>query len=251
MKIKKLFLIPARAGSKGIKDKNILLLNEKMLFEWSVFAAYRAMGEYDSICISTNCQEILDWYDTYIKKHSCEHIRNNVVVLKRPEEICQDSSTTEDAVLNSLNQLVSRGIEVDDIVLLQPTSPIRTDDIIHKCIKYYYSNEYRHTVFSASKNTPFNWYKYDGLFMPKYEISKRKMRQDILEEDFNWHEDGSVYVFSANTILQSNNRMTSKTIAVENSTINSIQIDSYDDLEIIKSMVNIERVNQWMKNILF
>jgi CMP-N,N'-diacetyllegionaminic acid synthase len=251
VKIKKLFFIPARAGSKGIKNKNILLLNNKMLFEWSVFAAYQSMGEYDMVCISTNCDEIFYWYEHVIKKHFSEHLRNRIIVIKRPESMCQDRSSTEEAIIDCLSQLYLKGYEVDDIVLLQPTSPIRIDDIIYKCIQSYYNNHCRYTVFSASKNTPFNWCKNDDLFLPRYEFKDRKMRQDIEEKDFNWHEDGSVYVFSNHVITMSNNRMTDRTIAIENSTINSIQIDSNDDLDIVNALVNIERVNLWMKNIQF
>lgn len=251
MKVKKCFFIPARAGSKGVKNKNILDLNGKMLFEWSVFSAYNSMGNYDRIYISTNSQEILNWHKDVVQNHPSEHVRENIFVIERPEHLCEDNSSTEAAILDAMKNLLANGIEIDDIVLLQPTSPFRTDDIVGKCVKAYYENKSRLTVFSASKNTPFNWKNQNGVFTPTYNFKERKMRQNLAEGEFNWHEDGNVYVFSSHSILSSNNRMTEHACAVENNTINSIQIDNYDEMEMAKAISKINKVDLWMKTIMF
>lgn len=251
MKIKKCFFIPARAGSKGVKNKNILDLNGKMLFEWSVFSAYNNMGHYDKIFISTNSKEIIKWHQDVVKCHVSNHVRENIFLIERPEHLCEDNSSTEAAILDTIDNLFIKGIEVDDIVLLQPTSPFRTDNIIHKCIKKYYEKNGIFTVFTASKNTPFNWKNKDGLFVPSYNFKERKMRQNLTEDEFNWHEDGNVYIFSSHSILHNRNRMTENAIAIENNAINAIQIDNYDEMEISKAISRIDKVDAWMKTIVF
>ena len=206
---------------------------------------------YDGVFISTNCKEIFDWYNVHIKNNPLEHIRENIFLIERPEDLCGDDSSTESAMVNLFSTLLSKGIEVESFVLLQPTSPFRTDDIVHKCLQAYYDNKELYTVFSASKNTPFNWKNKNGIFYPHYDFSNRKMRQKLGEDEFNWHEDGNVYVFSSHNLIVNNNRMTENAIAIENNTINSIQIDNYEEMDIARSMCNIEKVNLWMKTIVF
>jgi CMP-N-acetylneuraminic acid synthetase len=72
------------------------------------------------------------------------------------------------------------------------------------------------------------------------------MRQDIRNEDFYYHEDGNVYVFSADNLLYKNNRLTDECLVVENSFINSIQIDSIEDFNMCVNIAKEERVLSWM-----
>ena len=87
--------------------------------------------------------------------------------------------------------------------------------------------------------------------MPTYDFKERKMRQNLAVDEFNWHEDGSVYVFSSHSILSNNNRMTEHAFAIENNTINSIQIDNYDEMEMAKAISKIDKVDLWMKTVMF
>jgi N-acylneuraminate cytidylyltransferase len=236
----KCFFIPARSGSKGLPNKNISKLNDKMLFEWSFLSARAHAEKKDCIIISTNCEIIKKWfYD------NC-NIFNNVYLRDRPIDLCGDKNSTESAMIDSFKYMEKNGHVIKNFVLLQPTSPFRTDNIISKCVSYFYDNGENSTVFTGSKHTPFFWKNIDGLFHPVYKISDRKMRQDIMDKDFYYHEDGNVYVFSADNLLYNSNRLTEKCLIVENSFINSIQIDTMEDFDMCVGIAKKERVLSWM-----
>lgn len=250
MKLDKCYVIPARAGSKGINGKNTIDLNGKMLFEWSVYSALKNLNRYDRIYISTNCEKIIKWYENNIMNNPSDYISEKVNLIIRPDHLCLDDSSTESALLHLYYELNNKGIELDDFVLLQPTSPFRLNDIIKKCVSAYNDNNKRYTVFTASKNTPFNWiYSNDKYAFPSYDYANRKRRQDLLNSEYNYHEDGNVYVFSSYQIVEYNNRMTQYSIPVENSKINSIQIDCEEEYNICKLIANTNEVSSWLQNI--
>lgn len=236
----KCFFIPARSGSKGLVNKNISMLNNKMLFEWSFLAANSILGEKDCIIISTNCNIIKNWFHSNCNKFK------NVYLRDRPIDLCGDKSSTESALIDSLEYMKLNNNYIENFILLQPTSPFRLDGIISKCLNYFYDNGKKRSVFTGSKHTPFLWKNCGGFFSPIYEIGDRKMRQDIRSEDFYYHEDGNIYVFSADNLLYKNNRLTDECIVVENSFINSIQIDSIEDFNMCVNIAKEERVLSWM-----
>jgi CMP-N,N'-diacetyllegionaminic acid synthase len=114
-----LALIPARGGSKGIPRKNIKLLAGKPLIAWSIEAAL-ASNMIDSVVVSTDDEEIaevsLKW--------------GAQVPFIRPAELAQDDTPGIAPVLHALDQLP----QFDRVVLLQPTSPLRTVEDINLCI---------------------------------------------------------------------------------------------------------------------
>lgn len=236
----KCFFIPARSGSKGLVNKNISNLNGKMLFEWSFLAAKAHAEKKDCIVISTNCSIIKKWFYDHC------NIFNNVYLRDRPLDLCGDKNSTESAIIDSFNYMGTSGHSIKNFVLLQPTSPFRTDNIIPKCVNYFYNNGENNAVFTGSKHTPFFWKNSGDFFSSTYKISDRKMRQDIANEDFFYHEDGNVYVFSADNLLYTGNRLTEKCLIVENSIINSIQIDNIEDFDMCINLAKEEGVLSWM-----
>lgn len=113
-------VIPARGGSKGIPKKNIKILCGKPLITWSIEAA-KESRYIDEIVVSTENIEIA-------KVADCE----GVEILWRPEKLATDTATTI-----SVLQHVLEKIEADIVVLLQPTSPIRINNLIDKAIKRF------------------------------------------------------------------------------------------------------------------
>lgn len=126
-KQKILALIPARGGSKGIKDKNIIPLGGKPLIAYSIEAAKRSKY-IDSIVVTTDSEKIAEIAKSYGAK----------VPFIRPAELAADTSKTIDAVLHAIKTLKSLGKEYSTLLLLQPTQPLRTTDDIDKAIEVYY-----------------------------------------------------------------------------------------------------------------
>ncbi len=119
--MKTLALIPARGGSKGVPRKNVQAIAGKPLIAWTVQAAL-ACQQIDQVVVSTDDDEIA----------RISRMWGADVPFMRPAELAQDDSPSIDTVLHALNCLP----HFDAIVLLQPTSPLRTTGDIADCITY-------------------------------------------------------------------------------------------------------------------
>ena len=119
--MKSIALIPARGGSKGILRKNIKLFNSKPLIYWSIQAALHS-DYIDRVIVSTEDEEIAE----VAKSFSAE------VPFLRPKELAKDESPGIDPVLHALEMLP----EVEDLILLQPTSPLRQTKHINEIFEF-------------------------------------------------------------------------------------------------------------------
>ena len=127
--LKILALIPARAGSKGIKNKNIVDLAGKPLIAYSIEAA-KESRYIDKIVVSTDGVKIAETAKRY----------GASVPFLRPEEFAQDTSKTIDAVLHCVDTLEQMGEHYDVLCLLQPTEPMRTTEDIDCAIEKFVEN---------------------------------------------------------------------------------------------------------------
>lgn len=125
---KVLALIPARGGSKGIPRKNIRDLSGKPLISYSILAA-RQSKYIDDVVVTTDDDEIAQ----ISIKYGAE------IPFMRPLELASDESRTIDCVVHARDALRDLGREYDLLVLLQPTSPLRTaeniDAALDQCVK--------------------------------------------------------------------------------------------------------------------
>ena len=112
--MKNIAIIPSRSGSKGIKDKNIRLLNGKPLMAYTIEAALQS-GCFDTVMVSTDCEK----YAKIAKEYGAE------VPFLRSEETSKDSSSPWEVVKEVLLKYEERGKQFDTFALLQPTSPLR------------------------------------------------------------------------------------------------------------------------------
>ncbi|MBI2612554.1 acylneuraminate cytidylyltransferase family protein [Candidatus Kaiserbacteria bacterium] len=121
-----LAIIPARAGSRGIPNKNIRMFAGKPLIAYTIEVA-KAAPSLDRIVVSTDSQEIAG----IAQKYGAE------VPFLRPAELATDASTVVDAVIHLLEQLRKDGYEPTHILLLQPTSPLRTSEDIESAVRLF------------------------------------------------------------------------------------------------------------------
>ena len=115
-----LAVIPARGGSKRLPRKNVLDLAGKPLIAWTIEAAKHSKY-IDHFVVSTDDQEISD----VSKKYGAE-------VLTRPAELATDTASSVDVVLHAI---AAQSQSYDYVILLQPTSPLRTAQHIDKAIE--------------------------------------------------------------------------------------------------------------------
>lgn len=117
-------VIPARGGSKGVPKKNIKLLNGKPLIEYTIKSAI-ASKVFDEIIVSTDCLQIAN----FCKKYSI------IKVVIRPNELSQDNSKTEDALIHVCDKLIEfYDFHPNYVITLEPTSPFRTINTIRTCV---------------------------------------------------------------------------------------------------------------------
>lgn len=118
--MRNLAIIPARSGSKGLKDKNIKLLNGKPLLTYTIEAA-RDSGLFDEIMVSTDSKQYAD---------IAKQWGANVPFL-RSDILSNDTASSWGVVKEVIERYKNLGTEFDTVALLQPTSPLRTScDII-------------------------------------------------------------------------------------------------------------------------
>lgn len=126
-----LSLIGARGGSKGLKNKNILALCGKPLIAWTIEASL-ASSYADRTLVSTDSQKIAK----VAARAGAD------VPFLRPAKLAGDASPIEEAVRHALGWLrKNEGSLFDYVLLLQPTSPLRTATEIDQAIEYYFQRK--------------------------------------------------------------------------------------------------------------
>lgn len=113
--MKILYLIPARKGSKGLPGKNIKILGNKPLIEYSIDFALENISEGDELCISTNDEKVIE----------LAKAKGISIPFIRPEELSNDTASSYDMILHALKFYEELNIIFDRVLLLQPTSPFR------------------------------------------------------------------------------------------------------------------------------
>ena len=162
-------LIPARGGSKGVPNKNIKEIYGKPLIAWTIEQAKKST-RLDAILVSTDSDKIADIAKQY-----------GAQVIMRPEELATDTASTQDVMVHALQKYPA-----DTLVLLQPTSPCRSEGLIDACIEEFLENDYD----SLATGWICDYKEYGKNTLPRQQI-----------EGF-FYDDGNVYVIKADNILQ-------------------------------------------------
>lgn len=117
-------IIPARGGSKGIKRKNLVLLNGQPLIAHTILAASKSKM-LSRVIVSTEDDEIARVANSY----------HADVPFRRPKSLATDKATTFDVVQHSLRWIELHDRPVDYLVILQPTTPLRLAIDIDSCVR--------------------------------------------------------------------------------------------------------------------
>ena len=195
---KVLALIPARGGSKGIKDKNIYPLYGKPLIAYSIDCA-RNSKYIDDVVVTTDSIKIAD----VAKKYGAS------VPFLRPAELASDTSKSIDAIVHAIQWLEKHEEKFDICVLLQPTSPLRTTEEIDEALeKFVESGEKSLVAVSLVSDNPIlmRKIKTDGTMERLIDLQSTVRRQDMKNY---YRVNGSIYInkvseINADTSLNDN-----------------------------------------------
>jgi CMP-N,N'-diacetyllegionaminic acid synthase len=187
--MKYLAIIPARIGSKRVPLKNLKILNGKPLIEWSIEAA-KGSKYITEIFVSSDSQEILE----IGARHGA--VSNGL----RPKILAEDKTSSFDVVLHVLDSYASKSIPIENIVLLQPTSPLRTSADIDNAIDIYESNNQLSLQSYSQAECPPQWvYKIiDNKFPDRISNEKNIRSQDL----GNYYRiNGAIYIMKPEILL--------------------------------------------------
>lgn len=224
-KNKILALIPARGGSKGIKNKNIVSVSGKPLIAYTIDAA-KASKYIDYVYVSTDSEKIADVAIKY----------GALIPFMRDETLAQDTSKTIDAVMFSVNKFKEMGYDFDYLVLLQPTSPLRTGEDIDAAIEKLLASTYTSLV-SVSKvdDNPVLIRSIDdnNCLVPILKQSSTVRRQDF--KDY-YRVNGAIYINKISE-LTLNTSLNDNLYAYIMPQDRSFDIDTMDDLKTLRSFL--------------
>lgn len=212
-------LIPARSGSKSIKDKNIVDVMGKPM----IFYAIRE---------SINCKEV---NATYVSSNSENYLtiasEFGAKTILRPEAISGDNSTTEMCIRHFLKL-----VKCDVVVLIQATSPLIQSEYISKAIRKMLDKDYDCMV-SVHKDHGFWWDKNK----PMYDPNNRPMRQN---QKNLYKESGMFYIFKSDKFLENNCRIFGKVGVFQIPAKHAMEVDEPDDLFIVNKIMEYENENK-------
>jgi N-acylneuraminate cytidylyltransferase/CMP-N,N'-diacetyllegionaminic acid synthase len=221
-------LIPARGGSKGLPRKNLRLLCGKPLIAWSIEQAL-ASKYLDRILVSTDDREIVE----ISKKYGAE------VPFLRPKELASDKARSIDVILHAIDWVENNDKPYDLLMLLQPTSPLRTGEDINKAIELLFEKGAISIVSVCEVNHHPYWSNVlpaDGC-MKKF-IKPKIMHKNRQELPIFYRLNGAIYLAYWNYLKQKKSFFGDKTFAYIMPKNRSIDIDEEIDLILSEVLIN-------------
>ena len=216
--MKTIAIIPARGNSKRLPNKNIKLLGGIPLMVHSISYA-KQHGFIDAVYVTTDDKEIKDIA-----------LQHGALVIDRPSHLSGDCEPTVTALKHVLESIDD---DVENVVLLQPTNPLRPKHLLTEAFKLFNENKYD-SLFTVTRNhQKFGTIEKDVFKPYNYKIGQRS--QDLIPLYF---ENGLLYITKAKHIL--NNKIITKNAypLVVNHPFSSIDIDTQEDFDLAEFMLN-------------
>jgi CMP-N,N'-diacetyllegionaminic acid synthase len=222
--LKVLAIIPARGGSKGIPKKNIANLNGKPLICYTIDAAKKSKT-IDRIFLSSNDDEIInvskknDLYSLYI----------------RPNELSNDTALTTEAIFHAVDWLKStESYNPDIIMILQPTSPLRTPEDIDNAVEQFIESS-KNCLVSVNEMVEHPYECVKNIETESWGYLEEQDTMATRRQDYNdkfYYINGAIYITTVDFFNKE------RVFIKENSTSfyimppeRSVDIDNYSDLE--------------------
>jgi CMP-N,N'-diacetyllegionaminic acid synthase len=224
-------IIPARSGSKSVKDKNITSLSGHPLISYSIISA-KLSNMIDKVIVSTDSEK----YAEIAIKYGAE------VPFIRPAEFSSDDSTDLDVMLHAMNWMKENSKLPEYWVHLRPTTPLRDPLIIDKAIIEIQNSKVSTSLRSGYKTpeSPLKWFQKDddgyfqGLMPDDSDLEYYNKPKEAFPDVYI--PDGYVDVLKASHVMNSNTLHGKKMIGFE--TPVCTEIDSLEELEYIQYQIN-------------
>jgi len=218
--MKVLYLIPARGGSKGVPGKNVKPLAGKPLITYAIDAARGAGASDEDICVSTDDAEIARVVEEY----------GLAIPFMRPDSLAQDNSGTYEVIIHALDHYATQGIDYDVVVLLQPTSPMRTSQHVAEALALYDAKCDMVVSVTEARSNPYYvmFHEDESGYLRSLMNARFARRQDCLTV---WEYNGAVYVMNVTSLREKHLSQFDRRIKYVMSARDSVDIDTPDDWE--------------------
>ena len=222
--IKVIAIIPARSGSKSIKDKNIVNFRGKPLIAWSIQQCLQSK-EIDEVYLSTDSKK----YAAIAKKFGLKKI------ILRPKSISNDNSTDYEFIKHFIDNIdTNHGV----IAHIRPTTPLRNVVSLDKIIKFFIKNKKYSSLRAVHENpeTAYKSFELKGKFLKPLKGVKKTMDQlNSPRQNFSktYSANGYIDLYRKEFILRNNKLFGNKVMGYI--TPLTMEIDSKDELNYMNS----------------
>ena len=223
-------IIPARSGSKGLKNKNIKIFAGKPLIYWTIKEA-KKVKNINKLIVSTDSNKIA----RIAKKYKVE------IPFLRPKSISKDQSSSFELLRHAINHYKKKKIIFDYLILLEPTSPLRTSEDIGYCLQYMEKNKIKSlvSVCEVKSQHPINLLKIEKNKKLILKKNKFMPRRQMLEKFF--YPDGNIYIIDINLLMKSKTFYNKETCVVIFPDWKSFEIDDINDFKFIENLFKIKK----------
>lgn len=233
----KIAIIPARSGSKGLVNKNILMLLDKPIIAYTIEAAIQS-NCFSKVIVSTDSLE----YKEIAEKYGAE-------VIMRGENLSNDTATSYMVIEDILQK--DLGIEYDYFMLLQPTSPFRNYQHIRESIEKFEKNiesfDFLVSMTEATKNsTLIKQIEEDGS-LKNYDLDFSNYKRQNYKE---YYPNGAIFIGKNKEYLEKKHFFGERSLAYFMTKEDSVDIDDKLDFEFAILLMNMkQKEKQLLKNI--
>ena len=204
MKKRILCVIPARKGSKGLKNKNFLFFDKKRLIHYPILKSTK-IDHVSKTVFSSDSKK----YINFVKKKF-----KQVDTLLRDKKLANDESKTFDVVLEALKHYEKNNVFFDIILLLEPTSPLTSIEMINKGINLLLRNFNKFDAVIPVVNLP----KFNSAFsinIKKNMFTGKKFPNNLRRQKFNtYFLSGNFYISKVTSYIKNKGFYSKKTYAV-------------------------------------
>jgi N-acylneuraminate cytidylyltransferase len=223
--VKYLAVIPARAESKGVVNKNVRAIHGHPLIAWSIRQALEVQA-ISTVVVSTDGQAIA----AIASKYGAE------VPFLRPAELAQDETPTEPVIDHAIRWYENDGIRHDAVILLQPTSPLRLPGSVQRAIDQFESDG-ASSLLSVCESHAFFWRTVPSL-TASYDFTRRPRRQDLTPEQRWYKETGSIYVTGLDAFRSHRNRLVERISLFEMTDAEGYEVDTETDFVVLDALMS-------------
>lgn len=216
-----LIIIPARSGSKRIRNKNLIKIKRKYLIEYT-FSLIKNLKLEKQTYVTTDSNKIINLSKKY-----------KIKFIKRPKKISNSKSKIENALIHLVNK--EKLIRIYKwILLLQPTSPLRAKDTIENLFKILEKNKNNiDSIISFSETREDFWIKKNNFFLRENNTAPRRQQDRISK----FYENGLFYLFKIKNLIRYKKIYSKKNLGILTNKIESIDINNHEDVILVKKIL--------------